>query len=119
MLLISQPIFLTANIVLLQRLCGFYSLIPLIANILLRQWCCWFFSLVFSHSVQYCWTVLLLFFVPAERVRAGDYETGSVRVCVCLCVRVCVRPCVRVYVCASVCDQNVQFASSLSFVNRF
>ena len=50
------------------------------------------------------------FVVPAERVRAGDYETGSVRVCV--YVPVC--PYVRV----SVCDQNVQFAS-LSFANRF
>ena len=31
------------------------------------------------------------FIVPAERVRAGDYETGSVRVCVCVSVRVSVR----------------------------
>ena len=57
--------------------------------------------------------------VPAERVRAGDYETGSVHVIVCLRVRACVCLCVcmYVYVCASV--QKVQFATSLSFVNQF
>ena len=40
--------------------------------------------------------------VPAERVRAGDYETGSVRVCVCVSVCMCVRVCVRMYVCMCV-----------------
>ena len=40
--------------------------------------------------------ILLIIIVPAERVRAGDYETGSVRVCVRPSVRVSVRVCVRV-----------------------
>ena len=42
------------------------------------------------------------FVVPAERVRAGDYETGSVRVCVCVCVCVSACPCVCLCVCVCV-----------------
>ena len=53
------------------------------------------------------WKFISFIIVPAERVRAGDYETGSVRVCV------------RLSVCASVCDQNLQFATSLSFMSQF
>ena len=41
--------------------------------------------------------------VPAERVRAGDYEKGSVCVCVRVCMRVCVSLCACVCVCVSVC----------------
>ena len=62
--------------------------------------CVFFTSLLLGYA----------FVVPAERVRAGDYETGSVCVCVCVSVCVCVCVCVCMYVCASVQMLNCYFS---------
>ena len=45
----------------------------------------------------------------------NEFGQGTMKLALCMFVSVSV----LVYVCASVCDQNVQFASSLSFVNWF
>lgn len=50
-----------------------------------------FFVFIFLQKMK--WYPLI---VPAERSSWGDYETGSVGVCVRPCVCLCVRPCVRV-----------------------
>ena len=47
----------------------------------------------------------------------NEFEQGTMKRAPYVCVSV--RPSVRVSVCASVCDQNLQFATALSFMSQF